>query len=240
MNHVVGYLTKFIENPEILNSTEKAYWSEIEPLLHELLDELKANDKIETFFTESKITHMKNLLQNALRLGNNSNWITNGAMKSDEVAQKFLEATSPFGLNEELLVNIYIDISVLSCILHTEVFKTLILFHLKGVSTKVSNFSKTMQQFAPLAWARLKPFVDSKFRNSLAHSTWAIENEKVVLFEDADVVPYEILTIDDFIAKAKKLNILYACLAHVLITQMADGLLDTEPVNLKETLGNKT
>jgi hypothetical protein len=226
MSYDAGYIVKFVENPEQLSSDEKAYWNEIEPILHELIDELKANNKIETFFTQNKIKHMKHVLENALRLGVNSNWLVNDVMKSEEVAQKFLQATSPFGLNEDIPVNIYIDISVQSCVLHTEVFKTLLLFHLKGINFKVSNFSITMQQAAPVAWARLKPYVDSKFRNSLAHSTWAIEDEKVVLFEDADMIPYERLSLGEFVAKAKKLNILYACLAHVLVTRMKEGLLD--------------
>ena len=134
-------------------------------------------------------------------------------------AKKFFEVNSEFGLGENDVVNLYVEIAVLLCVLHTELFKTLLLFHLKGVNHKASNFNSTMGQFAPTAWQKLKPYVDNAFRNSLAHGTWAVENKEVVLFEDAKFIIFEKLSLDEFMIRTKKQNVLFGCLVNVLATK---------------------
>jgi len=57
------------------------------------------------------------------------------------------------------------------------------------------------------------------FRNSLAHGTWAIENKQVVLFDDAKLIPYEKLDLDKFIIKTKSQNIIFVCLANLLVAK---------------------
>jgi hypothetical protein len=73
-----------------------------------------------------------------------------------------------------------------------------------------------MARFAPIAWSKLKPYVYSNFRNSLAHGTWALENKQVVLYEDAELIAYERLDLADLFIKAKDQNVLFICLVHIL------------------------
>lgn len=217
MENPEDYL-KFVENPEALGEGEKKLWREIEPIICELLDELKTNEKIETVFVGAKIEHLRNILNNPYRLGINSNWL-NHILESSHL-QSFLAVSSEFGFDESKFVNLYIQLCVLSCVLHTELFKTFLLWHLKEVNYKVGSFTTTMEKAAPKAWEKLKPYVDNKFRNSLAHETWTVENKQVVLFEDAELNPYEKLDLADFMIRVKKQNVLYICLVNVVVKKI--------------------
>jgi hypothetical protein len=211
-----------VENPEALGKREQELWNEIEPIILELLDELKANRKIETVFPNTKIEHMRNVMNNIYQLGINSNWLLH-LTDSLENFKKFLNVASDFGFDESKYVSLYVQSCVLSVVLHTELFKVFLLFHLKDVNQRASAFNNTMENAARNAWAKLKPYVDSQFRNSLAHGAWAIENKQVILFEDADLVPFERLDLADFIIKAKKQNVLYACLVNVVVNKAKEG-----------------
>lgn len=201
-------------NKEALGEGEKKLYCEIEPILNELLDELKVNSKIEISFTGSEQQHLKNILDNLQQVNVNHNLLI--ALFDEPICSRFLTVNNEFNFKEPNLVSLYLHTSVLLCVTTTELFKALLLYHLKGVSHKVSKFCETMQQFAPIAWAKLRPYVDSNFRNTLAHGTWALENKQVVLFDDAKLIPNEKLDLDKFMLKTKKQNVLFLCLINVL------------------------
>jgi hypothetical protein len=114
------------------------------------------------------------------------------------------------------LTNLYVQMIAMLTITTTELFKALILYHLRDVSQKVSAFYEVIGQFAPMTWQKLKPYVDSQFRNSLAHGIWALENKQVVLCDDVELVPFETLSLADFMIKAKNQNVLFTCLIDML------------------------
>ena len=180
-----------------------------------MLDELKAKDKIEIAFVPVEMTHLASLITNLNQTGMNYNTLIHVADNAEKV-RRFVEATVEFGFDEQSSAHMCIEVAVLLCILNTELFKTLFLFHLKGVNHQVSRFNTTMNEIAPEIWAKLRPYVDNDFRNSLAHGTWAVENKKIVLFKDAKLEPYEVLELHDFIIKMKCQNVLYACLVNLL------------------------
>lgn len=91
------------------------------------------------------------------------------------------------------------------------------------MTQKVSKFGDTMKQFAPNSWKKLRPFVNSDFRNSLAHGTWALEGKRIVLFKDAKLVPYEKLSLVDFMIKVKNQNVLFVCLINLLASKKRGG-----------------
>ncbi len=206
-------------NPDALGDAEKKLWTDLEPILIELLDELKTNGKIEISFVAAEHEHLKSILDNLNQVSINHNLLV-GAFDG---TKKIVEATSEFGFKESDLVNLYLQTAVLLCMLNTELSKLLLLFHLKGVSHKVSSFSNTMSQLAPIAWQKLKPYVDSNFRNSLAHGTWALESKEVVLFDDAKLVPVEKLSLVDFMIKVKNQNVLFQCMANVIANKKNSG-----------------
>jgi hypothetical protein len=229
----VNEYLKVIENPEVLGKGGEKYWKEIEFIISELLDELEANGKIKHVFVPIEMEHMSHVINNIYQLGINSNWVLH-LLYPPENFKSFLAVSSKFGFDETKAVNLFIQTSVLSCVLHTELFKTLLLFHLTKINHRTSQFPNTMEKAAPKSWKKLKPHVDSNFRNSLAHGTWAIENNQVVLFEDAELVPYERLNFDKFLIKAKKQNILYSCLAGIIIQRFKAGFFAPLPMRLSK------
>lgn len=64
---------RLIENPEALGLSEKKLLRRIEPILNELLEELKANGKIETHFTRSELEHANSITENLHAIGTNNN-----------------------------------------------------------------------------------------------------------------------------------------------------------------------
>jgi len=199
-------------NVDSLGEGEKALWSKIEPILNEVLDELKTNGKTETSFVKSQYDHLGSVLDNLNQVALNSNLLIDAIGKQEE----FVEANAKFGFDDPKLANLYVQLTVLQCVLNTELFKALLLFHLKEVNRKASSFNRTMAQFAPKSWEKLRSYVDNDFRNSLAHGTWSIENKVVVLFNDSEFIPYSKLDLADFVIRTKNQNVLFVCLENVL------------------------
>lgn len=135
----------------------------------------------------------------------------------------FLQANEQFGFKESALISMLWNLVATDALLSTELFKLLLLFHMKGVSHDVSKFNSTMQSSAPKTWPLLKPFVDNDFRNALAHGTYAFINGKVVLYKDAKLVPFQVLSLVKFIMKSKDQTTLFLCLFHLLEAKRSAG-----------------
>ena len=67
------YWKERVPNPEALGESEKNLWKKLEPILVELLDELKANGKIETNFTLIETQHLGSLMENLNHISMNHN-----------------------------------------------------------------------------------------------------------------------------------------------------------------------
>jgi hypothetical protein len=195
---------------------------ELQSAIHDLLLELKRNGKVELCFTKSEITHVKKLLKNRNEIVFTFNKIMD-TTDSWEKVNNFVKAIEEFGFNDVNYVYLLVELAILLLITDTETFKTLLLFHLKDVSYKTSDFVPTMKKYAPKSWTKLEPFINNKFRNSLAHGTWAIENSQVVLFENAKLIPFEKLELIDFLIKAREQNLLFACLSSVISEKTVSG-----------------
>lgn len=215
-----------IQNPEAMGPNEKALWKKIEPILCELLDELKEKGKNEISFIPTKEEYLKNVMDNLIEINKNRN-ILDSLLDSKENLTQFLKVASNFGFNESRVISLYVQLEAYICVLSTECFKLLLLYHTRDVNPLVSSFSKTMETVVPKAWKKLKPYVDNEFRNALAHGTWTMEwkmkNKKsvpsVVLFRDADLVPYKRLDLYNFMVEIKKQNLLCSCLKHLMLVK---------------------
>jgi hypothetical protein len=214
---------RLIENPEALGLAEKKLLRRIEPILNELLEELKANGKIETSFTGSELEHANSITENLYAIGINNNLLIHTG--DNNKAQRFVSVVSEFGFTDSNIVHLYLEMSALLLLQDFECFKALLLFHLRDVDFRVFKFDKTMEKFAPKAWEKLKPQLDNKFRNSVAHGLWAIENKKIVLFEDAKLIPFEKLDLSRFIIRVKTQNVLFSCLMNLLYKKVKNGFL---------------
>jgi len=214
---------KYISNPdEALGESERTVWLELQCIIADLLKELKDNGKVELSFTGSEINHVKKLLKNRNEIVDNFNKIMS-TTDNLEKTNNFLRAIGEYDFNEVNYVYLLVELAILLTITDTETFKTLLLFHLREVNYKASEFGKTMKKFAPNSWKKLEPYINNKFRNALAHGTWAIENNKVVLFENAKLVPFEKLDLGNFLGKVKEQNLLFSCLSSVISEKIEKG-----------------
>jgi hypothetical protein len=213
-----------VQNPKALGQKERELWMKIEPILSELLEEVKEKGKHEISFIPIKEIHLKNVMDNLIEINKNRNRL-DSLLESKERLAQFLAGASKFGFNEFALVNLRVRLEAYICVLSTECFKLLLLYHLREVNPRVSNFPTTMNRVAPNSWKKLRQYVDNDFRNTLAHGIWTMEwrvkNEIsvpfVVLFKDAELVPYKTLNLFDFMVEVKKQNILCSCLKNLIM-----------------------
>jgi hypothetical protein len=216
-----------VANPDALGSAEKKLWGEIEPLLDGLLSELKANGKIETVYTEAETKKLVEALDKLDRFSLAHNALISLFKPPDPKIANFLKVASEFGFDGDKTAYLCIAMEAIIEVLSTELFKLVVLFHMKDVDFSVSKFSRTIESAAPKSWPSLKPYVDNAFRNSLAHGTYSATTNKVVLFENAKLVPSNDLeaemSLDRFMIRAKTQNVLYHCLVHLLAEKTQSG-----------------
>lgn len=211
-----------VANPEAMGEREKQLWKKIEPVLHSVLDELKANDKIETIYLPIDRKALRDTLEKLNWMSSIHNSLINIASK--DKLKRFLNMTSQFNFDEPKLVWMYLTTGFTLALLSTELFKLLLLFHMKDVNHDVSKFSTTIENAARNTWPQLKPFVDNPFRNALAHGTYAIINKKIVLFEDAKLEKkLDEMELDKFMIRLEDQSLLYMCLHSVLVEKEKAG-----------------
>ena len=90
--------SELVANPESFGGSEKALWLKLEPILHELLEELKKNGKIETVYVATELDGLHAVIETMKDLGNNYNLLLH---ISDDYAKnaKFMESVRPFGFD---------------------------------------------------------------------------------------------------------------------------------------------
>lgn len=212
-----------VANPDALGLGEKTLWKKIEPILNDVLDEIKSNGKIETIYTRAEMDRLSGPMGTLKETGMAHNVVLHLMDRPQEEWFKFLQVTEQFGLEESNVIRIYLTLAGAGTILSTELFKLLLLFHMRDVSYDISKFYSTMQACAPRTWPLLRPFVDNEFRNALAHGTYAMVNKKIVLYRDAKLSPVEEMELSEFMKRSKDQNVLFQCLVNVLAAKKRSG-----------------
>ena len=212
-----------VANPEALGDREKTLWKKIEPVLSEVLNEIKANGKIETVYVKAE----RDRLIGPLKILEETSVTHNKLIHVFEMAQEershFFEAIRRYGFEEVSVIGMYLTLAGAVTVLSTELFKLLLLFHMKDVSHDVSKFSSTIRSVAPKTWPKLKPFVDNDFRNALAHGTYSLVGKKVVLYRDAKLIPFQEMELHEFMMRSKDQNVLFQCFVSVLVAKKGPG-----------------
>ena len=219
-----------VGNPVALGGREKELWATIEPVLHEVLDELKRNNLIETIFVPKEVEALWSCIIKQDAFSKVSNVLLH-LSDSKEKAAEFVKLNAKFGLDESTVVANYVLSALSLTVLKTELFKLVLLFNLKRgdrVSHAVSKFGSTLQSVAPRTWPRLKPLVDSPLRNALAHASYALVDDKVVLFDDATLEPIEELDLGHIMMRMKDQDVLLQCLLYVLNEKSKKGFFEPE------------
>jgi hypothetical protein len=211
-----------VANPEALGQAEKTLWEKIERVLDALLDEIKANGKIETIYLRAEMDRLSGPIRTLDETGLTHNVLL-GLFKKQEEWSRFLKATEQFGFREANVMRIYLTLAATVTLLSTELFKLLLLFHMKDVSHDVSKFYSTMQSSAPKTWPLFKSFVDNDFRNAIAHGTYGLVNKKIVLYKDAKLLPLEEMDLGEFMMRLKDQNVLFQCLVNTLVAKKKLG-----------------
>jgi hypothetical protein len=212
-----------VANPEALGNAEKRLWTRIEPVLNSVLDEIRANGKIETVYVRAEMDRLGGPIATLEETSVTHNTLLHLFDESQEKWSKFLQATEQFGFKEANVIRMYMTMATAVTLLSTELFKLLLLFHMKDVSHDVSKFHSTMQGSAPKTWPLLKPFVDNDFRNAIAHGTYAVVNKRIVLYRDAKLLPFQEMELGEFMMRSKDQNVLFQCLVNVLVARKNSG-----------------
>ncbi len=203
-----------------LGEGDKALWLEIESVITKVIEELRIRNKLRVNYNEDEKAAIYLLQENVRLISKNFNSILDMSLKINkerEKTERLQKALAEFGLDENSIYYLNIQIAVLNCIAHTEAAKVYFLYHLKDIkSYKPSRFVSIMERNAPLTWSQLKPYVDSDFRNSLAHGTWTILRDRVFLFKDASLLSPERLELFEFLKRIKSQNILYSALVNLI------------------------
>jgi hypothetical protein len=208
--------SSLVANPESLGPAEKKLWLEVKPKVTNLWEELKQNGKIESVYVRKEREHLGSVMDR-LDLASKINNVLLHTMDNRENARRFAEATKQFGVNDQIHAGMYLQAALFSTMLEIELFKLVILFHLKDVDFDVSKFPNIMEKAAPASWKELKPYVDNEFRNAIAHGTLSIRNKKVTIYRDAKLTPARRpMELADFMMRMKRQNVLYICLLNVL------------------------
>lgn len=204
-------------NPDAFGESEKKLWNEVEPKIRALFEELKKNKRIETVYTPAEYRHLKSIFERVDLASRVHNVLIHIPDIPDR-AQKFIDANRETGIDEPIYGEMYLQAALFLDLVNTELFKLLILFHIKGTSTDylVSKFPTTMQKFAPNSWKDLKRYVDNDFRNAIGHATFSVRNKKVVIYRDAKLVPLEAMDLAEFMMRLKRQNVLFQCLVNVI------------------------
>ena len=214
---------KWIENPNTLVDSEKIVWLELQGIINDLLNELHTKNKIRKSFTPDELTHLKKMLKNRNYISENFEKIAN-TTDSLEINANFVGTIRKFNFTDINYVYMLVELSIMNLINDNETIKTVLLFHLKEIKGyKATDFATTMKEFAPINYKRLEPYLNSKFRNSLAHGTWAIENNQIVLFGDAKLIPFEKLEVIDFLLKVREQNVVLGCIWSVISDKIEKG-----------------
>jgi len=206
-----------------LGRAEKALWQKIEPVLIDALDEIKANGKLETIYVRTEMDKLSGTLKTFEETSIAHNVLGHLFDRTREEWVRFLRITEQFGFTQTNVARIYLTLEVAIALLSTELFKLVLLFHMKDVSYDVSKFPSTMRDCAPKTWHRLKPFVDNDFRNALAHGTYTIVSKGVVLYKDAKLSPFDKMKLHEFMMRTKEQNVLFMCLFNVLAAKKKSG-----------------
>jgi hypothetical protein len=209
-------------NPKAFNEMEKTLYEEVEPIIKDFLEELKKGNKIEIATTPAEIDQLRSVIGRYHVATAVHNFML-GIYKAPETANSFLNVNKPFGMDDTLSVGLYLQAALFVDLLCTELFKLLVLFHLKEVDYDVSKFSNTMLKAAPIAWTKMKPYLDNPFRNAIAHCTLSVRNRQVVLYRDAKLVPIDTMEISEFMIRLKRTNIIFICLFNTLAELKRQG-----------------
>jgi hypothetical protein len=209
-------------NPDAFGDKEKSLWLKVEPVLGELLDELKSNGKVETVLLPAETDDLGIAIRTQQNCAMNYNRLIN-ASKSGA----FVDALAPFGFNQFSTADLFVQTAILLTILTSELFRTLLLFHTKGLNPKGSIGSMLNELkgvgFAPNAVTKLEDYVDVDFRNALAHGLVGTKDKKIVLYRNSKFEILEIMGLADFIMRSKTQSVLAQCLINLIVERKRAG-----------------
>ena len=217
MMHLSENWAHVLWNPDALGSEEKKLWAELEPKIRALLEELKENGHIETVLVKHEAEALRPVGDKFIEFVKLQN--TMNHLFEPDVSRRFLAANKEFGITGPIVANIWEASNLLTALLCTELFKLLILFHLKrGLEQdvyKIARFNITMSRLAPNAWQQLRKYVDNDFRNSIAHGTYAFLRRSgksiVEIYRDATLTVLDSMELHEFMIRAKEQNVLFIC-----------------------------
>ena len=139
-----------VANPEALGEKEKELWLKLEPILSELIDELKKNGRIESVYLPTEIDGLRVIVQTLKNCSTNYNLL----LHTSDNYKNFLQAIQPFGFDESLSVHLFIEVAIVGAVITCEMFRILLLFHSKGLKPDMT-LGAVLTQLEALTMAHL-------------------------------------------------------------------------------------
>ncbi len=181
----------------------------------EVIEELRNNDKIETQFRDSAKTRLTTCIANCDEIS--EIWNAFGRVLDDSNKRaEFPMIMRRFGFDETMIATNVVLALFNNAVLKIELFKLVLLFHLKAGDWDVGRFKSTMKALAPRSWHKLQPLIDFPERNAFAHAAYSVINRQVMLYEDASLNSFEAVELSDLIIRVKRKDVLFQCLINIL------------------------
>lgn len=105
-----------VANPSALGDAEKKLWTELEPLIGALLEELKKNGHIETVHANTEYEDLSSMLDNLEQ--SSKTYIAMMRINDKDKLESFLGAVKGFGIDEQIMVRIWLGGPLCGCFQH--------------------------------------------------------------------------------------------------------------------------
>jgi hypothetical protein len=213
-------------NPDAFGQKEKELWLKVEPILNDLLNDLKANGKIETVFVRKDMQNLQVVVENHQKCVKNYNLLIEVG-KNNQRSASFVQAIKPFGFDDYSSAQLLIQTGILLAVVTTELFRILLLFHSKGLNPAASLEGMFRQlegkHCAPRAAKKLRPYLDLEFRNALAHGLFGTRNKRIILYKNAKFDLLDSMDLARFMIRCKDLSVVTQCLIGAIIERKKTG-----------------
>lgn len=213
-------------NPDAFGEKEKELWLKVEPIVNDLLNDLKANGKIEIVFVRKDMENLQVVVENQQKCVKNYNLLIDVG-KDGQRSARFVQAIEPFGFDDYSSAQLLIQTGILLAVVTTELFRILLLFHSKRLNPAAS-LERMLRQLegkncAPKATKKLRPCLDLQFRNALAHGLFGTRDKQIILYKNAKFDLLDSMDLARFMIRCKDLSVVTQCLIGAIIDRKKTG-----------------
>ncbi len=216
---------KAVDNPEYMTDKEWVFFERCELLVSGLIKELHKDGFLKNLKDLPK--NQPNTIDTYSRFKKAYNMFV-GVFKEPEQIKKFIESNNEFGFDQKNLPYLFVSVVLGHYIIHTEMFRNLILTILKfeepfrpvmTLNQLFNEIEKTSTYFG----SEIKKLFMGKLRNSLVHLTFWIDGDDLYYCDDMKLENPLKINIYEILIEVKKIAILNTCLFATMVNYGVSG-----------------